>query len=64
MFMLHFLLNLLPFKVVSTETTPDKKALKLVRLQERGLNVLTTTDQYVIMIFICVYCMQSWNTVL
>ena len=44
---LSFILHLLSVKVVSTEITPDKKALKLVRLQDRGLNVLTTTDKYV-----------------
>ncbi len=32
---------------VSNEATPDKKALKLVRLQERGINVLTTTKRLV-----------------
>ncbi|XP_033628136.1 cilia- and flagella-associated protein 251-like isoform X2 [Asterias rubens] len=30
------------------EPSPNKKAFKLVRVQERGITVLTTTDQYVV----------------
>ncbi|XP_077862113.1 cilia- and flagella-associated protein 251-like [Saccoglossus kowalevskii] len=32
----------------SLEPSPNKKAFKLVRLQERGITVLTTTDNYVV----------------
>ncbi|KAK6192834.1 hypothetical protein SNE40_004236 [Patella caerulea] len=35
-------------KVVSTEQSADKKALKIIKLQERGINVLTTTDKYIV----------------
>ncbi|XP_013416583.1 cilia- and flagella-associated protein 251 isoform X1 [Lingula anatina] len=35
-------------KVVSTDPSPDKKALKLVKLQDRAINVLTTTDGYIV----------------
>ena len=30
---------------VSAKGKPDKKALKLVKLQERGINVITTTGE-------------------
>ncbi|XP_071509123.1 cilia- and flagella-associated protein 251-like [Diadema antillarum] len=33
---------------ISLEPSPNKKAFKLVRLQERGITVLTTTDRYVV----------------
>ncbi|XP_064647461.1 cilia- and flagella-associated protein 251-like [Lineus longissimus] len=36
-------------KVAASESTPDKKALKLVKMQDRGLNVLTTTDNFIVM---------------
>ncbi|XP_033108511.1 cilia- and flagella-associated protein 251-like [Anneissia japonica] len=32
----------------SLKPTPNKKAFKLVRLQDRGITVLTTTDMYVV----------------
>eukprot|EP00057_Strongylocentrotus_purpuratus_P009036 XP_011663510.1 PREDICTED: WD repeat-containing protein 66 [Strongylocentrotus purpuratus] len=32
----------------SLEPSPNKKAFKLVRLQERGITVLTTTDRFVV----------------
>ncbi|ESO91649.1 hypothetical protein LOTGIDRAFT_191347 [Lottia gigantea] len=35
-------------KVVTTEQSADKKALKIIKLQERGINVLTTTDKYIV----------------
>ena len=31
--------------VTGSESTPDKKALKLVKLQDRGFTVLTTADK-------------------
>ncbi|XP_077995257.1 cilia- and flagella-associated protein 251-like [Glandiceps talaboti] len=33
---------------ISLEPSPNKKAFKLVRLQERGITVVTTTDNYVV----------------
>ncbi|KAL8575873.1 hypothetical protein ACOMHN_014878 [Nucella lapillus] len=36
-------------KVVCTEQSADKKALKIIKVQERGVNVLTTTDKYIVM---------------
>lgn len=34
------------FSVQNSQPTADKKALKIIRLQERGINVLTTTEKY------------------
>ena len=34
--------------VVSTEQLADKKALKIIKVQERGISVLTTTDRSVV----------------
>lgn len=31
--------------VVSSDPSANKKALKIIRLQERGINVITTTDR-------------------
>ena len=33
------------FLVVSSEPSANKKALKIIKLQERGINVITTTDR-------------------
>ena len=41
--------------VVSTEQLPDKKALKIIKVQERGISVLTTTDRSVLS------CSKSWS---
>ncbi|XP_070205737.1 cilia- and flagella-associated protein 251-like isoform X2 [Littorina saxatilis] len=35
-------------KVVSTEQFADKKALKIIKVQDRGISVLTTTDRYIV----------------
>lgn len=35
-------------KVVSSEPSANKKALKIIKLQERGINVITTTDKYIV----------------
>ena len=35
---------LLGFLYAEIESVTDKRALKLVRLQEKGLNILTTTN--------------------
>ncbi|XP_025089746.1 cilia- and flagella-associated protein 251-like isoform X2 [Pomacea canaliculata] len=35
-------------KVISTEQSADKKPLKIVRVQERGINVLTTAEKYIV----------------
>ncbi|KAH3752677.1 hypothetical protein DPMN_187301 [Dreissena polymorpha] len=35
-------------KVISSEPSANKKALKIIRLQERGINVITTTDKYIV----------------
>lgn len=35
-------------KVVSSEPSANKKALKIIRLQDRGINVITTTDRYIV----------------
>ncbi|KAK7499056.1 hypothetical protein BaRGS_00009603 [Batillaria attramentaria] len=35
-------------KVVSTEQSADKKALKIIKLQDRGINVLTTTEKCIV----------------
>ena len=34
--------------VVSTEQSANKKALKIIKVQERGISVLTTTDRSVL----------------
>ncbi|KAK2172977.1 hypothetical protein NP493_913g01059 [Ridgeia piscesae] len=36
-------------KIVTDEPTPDKKALKLVKIQDRAITVLTTMDHYLVM---------------
>ena len=36
------------FPANSSKSTPDKKALKLVRLQDKGINVLTTAGNYIV----------------
>lgn len=35
-------------KMGKNKATPDKKALKLVKMQERGINVLTTSERYIV----------------
>ncbi|KAL4223798.1 Cilia- and flagella-associated protein 251 [Mactra antiquata] len=35
-------------KVVSSEPSANKKALKIIRLQDRGISVITTTDRYIV----------------
>ncbi|XP_053376609.1 cilia- and flagella-associated protein 251-like [Mercenaria mercenaria] len=35
-------------EVVSSEPSANKKALKIIRLQDRGINVITTTDRYIV----------------
>ncbi|XP_071110877.1 cilia- and flagella-associated protein 251-like [Haliotis cracherodii] len=35
-------------KVVTSEQTANKKALKIIKLQDRGINVLTITDRYIV----------------
>ncbi|XP_052797898.1 cilia- and flagella-associated protein 251-like isoform X2 [Mya arenaria] len=35
-------------EVISSEPSANKKALKIIRLQERGINVITTTDKYIV----------------
>ena len=42
-----FTLNALFVLVVSSEPSANKKALKIIKLQERGINVITTTDRLV-----------------
>jgi len=39
---------LLCVTVISSEPSANKKALKIIRLQERGINVITTTDKWVL----------------
>lgn len=34
---------------IDNEPTPNKKALKLVKVQDRGINVLMVTDSHIIM---------------
>ncbi|XP_071181145.1 cilia- and flagella-associated protein 251-like isoform X1 [Mytilus edulis] len=36
-------------KLVSSEPSADKKALKIIKLQDRGINVLTTTDKFIVL---------------
>ncbi|KAI0216835.1 cilia and flagella associated protein 251 [Lamellibrachia satsuma] len=40
-------------KIVTDEPTPDKKALKLVKIQDRAITVLTTMDHYLVMGDVC-----------
>ncbi|XP_067673834.1 cilia- and flagella-associated protein 251-like isoform X2 [Haliotis asinina] len=35
-------------KVITSEQTANKKALKIIKLQDRGINVLTITDKYIV----------------
>ncbi|KAL3856807.1 hypothetical protein ACJMK2_011524 [Sinanodonta woodiana] len=35
-------------KVVNTEPSANKKALKIIKLQDRGINVLTITDRFIV----------------
>lgn len=42
-------LIIIKFTAIDNEPTPNKKALKLVKVQDRGINILMVVDSLIIM---------------